>query len=91
MSAPHIVGKPGHVQPIHPFDTFCTCPRCELLGHHTVVEHGQYKPNLLADMHGRLTIDATGFGQRTSGPYTERRCTFCDFRWRTTENYSPES
>jgi hypothetical protein len=87
---PHIVAVPGHLQPRDANDTFCTCPRCECLGHHPITEHGHYRPNLLADADGRLTIEASGFGQRTSGPYTERTCTFCKFTWRSSENYAPE-
>lgn len=82
--------RPGHLAPRDDQDTFCTCPRCELLAHHAITGRGHYEPPLLRDSNGRLTIDASGFGQRTTGRYTERTCSFCHSIWRTSENYSPE-
>jgi hypothetical protein len=77
--------KAGHLAPRDADDTFCTCPECELLAHHPITASGDYRPTLLEDSHGRLTIEATGFGQRTTGRYTARTCTFCHFTWRTSE------
>jgi len=70
------------LEPRDATDTFCTCPRCELLAHHMILGEGNYAPTLLADANGKFTIDASYFGQRTSGRYVERECVFFGHRWK---------
>ncbi|MCW2901560.1 MAG: hypothetical protein JWO67_3825 [Streptosporangiaceae bacterium] len=70
------------LEPQHALDTFCSCPYCQCLGHHDILERGPRQPTVLQG-YGGAQIDASGFGEPPAGTYTvTRRCFSCGRRWR---------
>lgn len=61
-------------------DTFCTCPRCGLLGT-TSIQWGTFRKRTLPGLDGD-EIDVSAWGDPPDGtPITTRTCGFCAHTW----------
>ena len=73
--------RPPTLEPRDPDDPFCSCPKCELVGHHQV-ERYRHEKTWLLDANGEPTIAAGFWGEPAEGtPMTRRTCCFCGHSW----------
>lgn len=81
---------PYFLSPQDETDTFCTCPKCYLIGHHSVEQYeanfklaGVLTVNERRELVNDGLVDVTPFGMVHGATYVRRTCCFCGHEWST--------
>jgi len=69
------------IEPQDETDTFCTCPRCGLAGHH-VVAVGSFHPPTVPGQDGEQVVVVRMSAPPAGTRVATRTCVFCAHEWR---------